>query len=182
MQELLRPALTIHEYLRVTDWAPAQVFTEGPHVTSVIESFGEMNFANADLGDARRTRRLVATARCDAAKTGRLAASEAETTPKDLRAFYRLMNCDEVTHEAILEPHREAVFDKIVKRKSPVLILHDATELDFTSHLSLKDDLGQIGNGGRRGYIVSKQFGGRSQNATSVGAVQPDLASPGNGS
>lgn len=31
-------------------------------MTKVIESFGEMNFANADLGDARRTRRLVATA------------------------------------------------------------------------------------------------------------------------
>ena len=126
-------------------------------MTSVIESFGEMNFANADLGDARRTRRLVATADAMRRRPGG-SLPQKLNNPKDLRAFYRLMNCDEVTHEAILEPHREAVFDKIVKRKSPVLILHDATELDFTSHLSLKDDLGQIGNGGRRGYIVQNSL------------------------
>ena len=68
------------------------------------------------------------------------------------------MNCDEVSHKTILAPHREAVVRRIAQRKSPVLILHDATELDFSTHLSLKDDLGQIGNGGRRGYIVQNSL------------------------
>jgi hypothetical protein len=33
-----------------------------------------------------------------------------------------------------------------------VLILHDTTELDYSGLSSLKDELGQIGNGGGRGY------------------------------
>lgn len=74
--------------------------------------------------------------------------------PNDLKAFYRLMNCEQVTHEAVLAPHREATFKKIAQSDSPVLILHDATELDFTSHRSLEEDLGQIGNGYQRGYIT----------------------------
>jgi hypothetical protein len=68
------------------------------------------------------------------------------------------MDCDEVTHETVLAPHREATLNKIARRKSPVLILHDATELDYTTHLALKDELGQIGNGGRRGYIVQNSL------------------------
>jgi hypothetical protein len=35
-----------------------------------------------------------------------------------------------------------------------VLAIHDATELDFTTHASLADDLGQIGNGRHRGYLA----------------------------
>ncbi|MEK6237821.1 MAG: IS4 family transposase, partial [Planctomycetales bacterium] len=77
--------------------------------------------------------------------------------PKDLRAFYRLMDCEKVTHETILAPHREATWKTIDETQSTVLILHDATELDFTNHRSL-DDLGQIGNGGRRGYIAQNSL------------------------
>jgi hypothetical protein len=77
--------------------------------------------------------------------------------PKDLRAFYRLVNCDEVTHEAILASHREATWKTIAQVQSTVLVLHDATELDYTTHGSL-DDLGQIGNGHHRGYIVQNSL------------------------
>jgi hypothetical protein len=40
---------------------------------------------------------------------------------------------------------------------STVLILHDATELDFTTHASLAE-LGQIGNGNHRGYITQNSL------------------------
>jgi hypothetical protein len=126
-------------------------------MSSAIESFGEVNFANADLGDARRTRRLVATANLIRRRPGG-SLPQKLNNPKDLRAFYRLMNQEKVTHEAVLSPHREATFHKIANRKSPVLILHDATELDYTTHLSLQDDLGQIGNGAHRGYIVQNSL------------------------
>lgn len=116
-------------------------------------SFGERNFAAAQLGDLRRTQRLVKTADLMTRRPGG-SLPQKLNDPKDLKAFYRLMNCDQVTHQAILAPHREATRERIAQSQSPVLILHDATELDFTSHRSLEEELGQIGNGYQRGYIT----------------------------
>jgi len=126
-------------------------------MNSKFESFGEKNFGNAKLGDARRTRRLVKTADLMCRRPGGTLPQKLHN-PKDLRAFYRLMNREEVTHEAILASHREATWEKIEQTKGPVLVLHDATELDFTTHRSLKDDLGQIGNGNQRGYIAQNSL------------------------
>ena len=67
------------------------------------------------------------------------------------------MKCEEVTHEAILQAHREATWKTISQLKSTVLVIHDATELDYTTHRSL-DDLGQIGNGHRRGYVAQNSL------------------------
>lgn len=121
-----------------------------------MESFGEMNFGNAKLGDVRRTRRLVRTANLMSRRPGGSLPQKLRE-PNDLRAFYGLMNCDEVTHEAVLSPHRQATFKMISQMRSPVLILHDATELDYTQHRSLQD-LGQIGNGHHRGYIAQNSL------------------------
>ena len=126
-------------------------------MNSKFESFGERNFGNAELGDARRTCRLVKTADLMCRRPGGTLPQKLHN-PKDLRAFYRLMNREEVTHEAILASHREATWEKIDQAEGPVLVLHDATELDFTNHRSLEDDLGQIGNGNRRGYITQNSL------------------------
>lgn len=123
---------------------------------SQISSFGEVNFANARLGDARRTQRLVRTVNLMCRRPGGSLPQKLRA-PRDLRAFYRLMKCDEVTHEAILDSHREATWQTISQTKSTVLVLHDATELDYTTHRSL-DDLGQIGNGKHRGYIAQNSL------------------------
>ena len=121
-----------------------------------MESFGEVNFGNAKLGDVRRTRRLVRTAILMSRRPGGSLPQKLRN-PKDLRAFYRLMNCEEVTHEAILDPHRKATLKKISDMASTVLVLHDSTEMDFTTHRSL-EDLGQIGNGNHRGYIAQNSL------------------------
>ena len=120
------------------------------------ESFGEVNFSQAQLGDARRTRRLVKTVDLMCRRPGGTLPQKLNA-PKDLRAFYRLMNCDEVTHEAILSAHRDVVLNKIAQTKSTVLILSDATEMDYSTHESLRE-LGQIGNGNHRGYIVQNSL------------------------
>ena len=67
------------------------------------------------------------------------------------------MNCKDVTHEAILASHRQATLKTISQMSSTVLVLHDATEMDFTTHRSL-EDLGQIGNGNHRGYIAQNSL------------------------
>jgi hypothetical protein len=115
-----------------------------------------MNFADAKLGDARRTRRLIRTADLMRRRPGGSLPQKLRN-PRDLRAFYRLVKSDEVTHEAILAAHREVTFRTISAMQSAVLVLHDATELDFTTHRSL-EDLGQIGNGQHRGYIVQNSL------------------------
>jgi hypothetical protein len=119
-------------------------------------SFGEVNFENAELGDVRRTRRLVRTANLMSRRPGGSLPQKLRS-PKDLRAFYRLMNCKDVTHEAILASHRQATLKTISQMSSTVLVLHDATEMDFTTHRSL-EDLGQIGNGNHRGYIAQNSL------------------------
>jgi hypothetical protein len=138
------------------------------------QTFGHTNFAHAQLGDKRRTKRLVTTADLMARRPGGTLPHKLNN-PKDLKAFYRLMNCDEVTHEAILDAHRVATLDKVDACQSPVLILHDATELDFSDHASLVDDLGQIGNGNQRGYIAQNSLAVDSKTRQVLGLVNQVL-------
>jgi Transposase DNA-binding len=120
------------------------------------KSFGEMNFGNAQLGDKRRTKRLVKLVDQMCQRPGGTLPQKFRS-PADLQAFYRLMRCKEVTHEAILASHLEATMAKIAEMDTPVVIIHDATEFDFTTHKSLSE-LGQIGNGNRRGYIAQNSL------------------------
>jgi len=117
-----------------------------------VKSFGEVNFGQAQLGDRRRTKRLVKLADQMCLRPGGTLPQKFRS-PADLQAFYRLMRKDDVTHEAILDAHREATLEHIKSVDTPVLILHDTTELEYTTHKSL-DDLGPIGSGKRRGYIT----------------------------
>ena len=143
---------------------------------STNQSFGSVNFADAQLGDKRRTKRLVASVDLMVRRPGG-SLPQKLNNPKDLKAFYRLMDCKQVTHEAILDAHRKATLRKIDECPSPVLILHDATELDFTSHASVGETLGQIGNGHHRGYIAQNSLAVDSKKPTDLGACQSSIAS-----
>jgi hypothetical protein len=116
-----------------------------------LVSFGDAHFGQAPLGHRRRVRRLIDTA-------NRIAAHPGGTLPDKLRdpaayqAVMRLVNHRTVTHEAVLHTHRQRTLDRMRSGPAVVLILHDDTELDYTGKQSLTD-LGQIGNGSRRGYV-----------------------------
>jgi hypothetical protein len=115
-------------------------------------SLGHALLGHAELGDARRTARLVAT--FDALRQcpgGTLPAKLA--APADLKALYRLCARTAVTHAAIIAALRSYTLARIAAHEGPVLAIHDATELDYTSLQSLTGDLGQIGQGAHRGYI-----------------------------
>ena len=85
-------------------------------------------FGDADLGDARLTRRLSSLA-------DRLAARPAESFPKaldgaELEAAYRFFGNDQVTPEAILAPH----FRQSARRAAAlprVVVAHDTTASEF---------------------------------------------------
>jgi Transposase DNA-binding len=113
---------------------------------------GQMMFGLAQLGDERRTARLVKTFDLMCRHPGGTLPDKL-STPADLRAFYRLCDCEDVTHAAVIAAARQHTLRRIGTCAGPVLVIHDATELDYTSLASLADDLGQIGKGTGRGYI-----------------------------
>jgi hypothetical protein len=120
-------------------------------MNDAMPSFGQSDFGAVALGDARRSRRLVTLVDQLCRHPGGTLPDKLNR-PADLRAFYRLMNRPEVTHEVLLGSHAEATRERIrVLGSGVVLQLHDATELDFTSKTTLLEQLGQIGQGTRRG-------------------------------
>ncbi len=66
--------------------------------------WAETQFGAADLGDARRTGRLVST-------LAAIARAPDESLPRqlgsigDAKAAYRLFDCGAVTREAVMDPH-----------------------------------------------------------------------------
>ena len=129
-------------------------------------SLGQAIFGDTDLGDARRTARLVATFDLVQKHPGGTLPHKLPR-PADLRAFYRLCDRKEVTHSVIIAAARKHTLKRIAACQEPVLVVHDGTELDFTSLTSLADQLGQIGEGHGRGY--------QCQNVLAVNAETGDV-------
>ena len=121
-----------------------------PHSSDTLD-FGEQHFGAASLGDRRRTRRLVRCANeMMSHPDGSLPSKFG--SPAELGAFYDLMNNRAVTHEGVFARRRRALtLERMGRHEGVALILHDTTELDYTSRHSLAG-LGQIGNGRGRGY------------------------------
>ena len=113
--------------------------------------FGEEHFGGARLGDVRRERRLVTLA-SDMVKHPGGTLPDKVTSPAALKALYRLMDNEAVTHESVLQSHVDRTLDRMRAYDGTVLVVHDTTELDYSGLNSLKSALGQIGNGGGRGY------------------------------
>ena len=110
----------------------------------------EQQFAECDLGDVRRTNRLVQIAAQAAARPDGSTPDQAETLG-NCKAVYRLMDCDEVSHAKIIGPHCE-----LTRRSCPAgsvqLILCDTTEIDFGRFVP---GLGRIGRQrGNRGFYL----------------------------
>lgn len=117
-------------------------------------------FGGCELGDARRNRRVLAIAERLAAQPGAsLPAALGE--PALLKATYRLLHADFVTAERLTATHR-AQTRAVAGAAGVTLLVQDTTEVDYTAHRSVTD-LGPIGNGCTRGYLLQ-----------SVLAVRPD--------
>lgn len=121
---------------------------EDPVRLSAPQAWALAQFGSAELGDARRTKRLVKLA-------GQMAVNSSGSIPEqtgnaaDMKAAYRLFDTEEVTHQAVCGPHfaqtREAA-----SRRPMVFLIQDNTQLNFTLHPHCKG-LGPIGSGTLRG-------------------------------
>ena len=118
------------------------------------KSVGAEWLGGIDLGNAARNRRMVEFADVLVAHPSGTCPEKFQR-PAQLKAFYRLMNHKTVTHEAIISAASARTQERIKATVGTVLIIHDWTELDFTGHTTMVDVLGQIGNGGRRGYVCA---------------------------
>src|SRR3954447_26229427 len=120
-------------------------------LTDTAASFGSLHFGEAQLGDVRRARRLVQAADAIAQHPGGTLPQKLHD-PAPLDALYRLANRKEATHAAVLEPHRRRTLGSMRQAQGAILLIHDTTELDYTTITSL-EGLGQLGNGRGRGYL-----------------------------
>jgi hypothetical protein len=112
------------------------VASEGPDLLDEARHWAETQFGTADLGDARRTHRLVSI-------MAAIARAPDESLPRQLgalantKAGYRLFDCGAVTRPAVMDPH-VAQCHAAAARHPIVLMVHDDTILDFSPHRTLK--------------------------------------------
>jgi hypothetical protein len=140
----------------------------------MTDSLGQAMFGHAELGDRRRTARLVTTFdQMRLHPSGSL--PDKLASPADLKGLYRLCASRSVTHRAIVAAMREYTLGRIAEHDGPVLVIHDGTELDYTSRESLANDLGQIGKGTHRGYICHNVFAVDPSTGDTVGVLDQIL-------
>jgi hypothetical protein len=142
-----------------------------------MATWGELNFGGLELGDERRETRLPKLVDQICRRPGGTL-PEKLPEPKDLRSFYLMMKAKAVTHESVLARHyaaTRAAVAEVAASGVAVLILHDATELDFTSKTTLRNDLGQIGQGTHRGYICHNSLAVRSDTKAALGLTSQIL-------
>src|SRR5580765_7598311 len=96
-------------------------------------AWAEKQFATADVGDKRRTKRLVKVATQMAGNSSGSIPQQTGTSA-DMKAAYRLFDNERVTHATICAPHfahtREAA-----GRLPVVFLLQDTMEANFTGHV-----------------------------------------------
>ena len=137
-------------------------------------TFGQEQFGLAELGDKRRTARLVRLADKIASHPGGTLPDKVND-PASLKALYRLMDCRTVTHVSVLAAPLQRTREKMAAAEETVLVIHDDTELDFTGLKSL-DELGKIGNGSRRGYLAHNVLAVTAETREVLGLAYQHLA------
>jgi hypothetical protein len=115
---------------------------EGALALADREEWAASQFGTADLGDKRRTKRLVKLA---AMMAGNSSGSIPQQTGggTDMKAAYRLFASGEVTHAGICDPHFQQTRQK-AGRPGMVFLVQDTCVLNFSSHTACIG-LGPIG-------------------------------------
>lgn len=114
-----------------------------------VNQWAQMNFGPCELGDKRRTKRLIRVAEQIASNPS---ASLPNQTEKwgDLKAAYRLFDSEDVTFEAIARPHWELTKKLATGR---TLVIGDTTEINFGRFREI-EGAGPTGNGTGQGFLL----------------------------
>jgi hypothetical protein len=115
------------------------------------ETWAALEFGDTDLGDARRTHRLVQRATSFAAQPA-ASLPQASDDPAMLKAAYRFFDTDAISPAAMLQSHVRATYDRL--RPAPlVLAVQDTTLLDWTHHPATQG-LGPLASAKQQGLLL----------------------------
>jgi hypothetical protein len=120
-------------------------------VERVEEDWAVTEFAAAELGDARRTQRLIAVAR-QLAQQPTAGLPEACGSRAALKATYRLLANEAVAPAELLASHVGATYERALG-VAVVLAVQDTTEVDWTGHPATRG-LGPLGSPSHQGLLV----------------------------
>lgn len=74
----------------------------------------------------------------------------------EMMGAYRLFDHPQCTQEALLQPHHEAVLERVRQHKR-VLVIQDTSELDYTTHTQLEGK-GPLASNERQGFFLHTQW------------------------
>lgn len=125
---------------------------DGSSLTDPL-AWAQETFGAAQLGDPRRSTRLVRVAACMAADPQGSLPRELGGNWAALKAAYRLVRAAGVTHEAISRPVWQQTRQQVEQAPGVVLVVHADTQVD-DGYRPATSGLGPIGNGSHRGFFV----------------------------
>lgn len=140
------------------------------YLTLEIGQWAVENFGECELGDIRRTRRVVTLAEQMAHNPSGSTLCQTEHWA-DAKAAYRLYSRDEATFEALARPHWERTRSLAAGR---VLLLGDTMETDFGIHRDV-EGLGPTGDGNGRGFLLHNSLMVDAATAEVVGLAGQEL-------
>jgi hypothetical protein len=116
-----------------------------------VAAWAESEFGAAEVGDARRTARLVqlATVLGDHPSAS---LPDACADPATLKAAYRFFDNDDVPADAVLASHIQATYARLATAPL-VLAVNDTTMLDWTQHPATSG-LGPLATAHQQGLLV----------------------------
>ena len=127
---------------------------------------GYPSFRGCDLGDQRRTRRLVRMIPQVLGNPGGTITGTWDDDPAAIKAAYRLFDCDRVTHPAVLSTHTQVVREAIAQ-PGTYLLIEDTTSITPASGDA--QGLGPVDNDGHiRGFWLHSTLAARLDFADAV--------------
>ena len=117
----------------------------------VPAQWAQGEFAQCELGDKRRTKRLIKAAAQVLARPDGSTPDQLEAW-SDCKAFYRLMDCDDVSFSALTTPHYERTKSTGEPGKT-YLVLNDTTEINYGGKRKATG-LGKVARNKGKGFFL----------------------------
>lgn len=120
-------------------------------ITTTPSSWAEEEFQNANLGDVRRTERLIEMA-TTLGENPQASLPEACCDTAELKATYRFFDNDKISPDEILKSHILASINRL--REHPIILaVQDTTYLDWTAHPAT-EGLGPLASAFQQGLLL----------------------------
>lgn len=138
-----------------------------------IGTWAARNFGGCELGDARRTERLVKYA-AQVAEHPEAGTPDQTRSWADCRAAYRLFDREEVTFDSVCETHWRTTREEVAERGGTFLLIGDTTEVAYGTRRKVTG-LGPLGNGKGRGFLLHSSLAVDADSGEIVGLTGAEL-------